>query len=261
MAWLKQEFKRLYEQHTALTIGTVSSIVVLVLFFILQYLDARVLGLDTRWLLVSLLPLLVALLVGNYIQSFKGFGVELEGRLEKPVTSITLYATDAVEESVGAEKRSRNYLQVLEDLKNDPTKSINRLIFRQGHRDYYTAEIITKYITELPRIEYFEVREEDGGFVALLPTKIFKENNEPNTKRVSDFIQALENRSIITQFHRNVIQHSVRDNTGLVEALRVMRKKNSRRIVVVTDENKFVGLLFAHVVEKRIADEVLIAKA
>jgi hypothetical protein len=256
----KNKLKDIYEQHPLLSVGVVSSLIILVAFLLLQHNEAKVLGLDSRWLFVSFLPLLVALLVGGYIKSFKGFGVELEARLKNPVTSVSLTATDAAEELVGDEKRSRNYLNLILERERPYNSYTSRLIFIKGRRDYYSAEIIVEYIRALRGLKYIEVREENGEFIALIPISKMKINNEVDSQKVSLFIESLENETLFPLFRAGANREFVNESTNLVEALRLMRKTDSDQIAVVSDDKHFIGLLSARDVEKRIADEVLASK-
>ncbi|ODB92812.1 hypothetical protein A3197_20795 [Candidatus Thiodiazotropha endoloripes] len=74
---MKKTLLKFWSHHTALVIGAIVSIVLLATFLLFQYNESNVLKLESRWLLVAGVPLLAALIVGGYIKSFKGFGVEL----------------------------------------------------------------------------------------------------------------------------------------------------------------------------------------
>ena len=256
----KTRLENLWSQHPTLAAGVAASFVILVVFFVLQHYEAKVLNLDSRWVSVSLLPLLVALLVGGYIKSFKGFGVELEARLKNPVSSVSLNVTDAAEELRGDEKRTLNYLRMLDEQERSQNRHINRLIFVIGRHDYYSSAIISEYIRVLRNLKYFEIREDDGEFVALRPISKIKRNNDVDTELVSQFVHALEERAVFPLFQSGAIRRFVNESDSLVEALRMMRKANAAHIAVVTDDKQFVGLLSARDVEKRIADEVLASK-
>jgi len=78
---MKKAMVKFWVQHTSLAIGAVISIFFLVTFLTFQYNQSEMLKLESRWLLVAGVPLLAALIVGGYIKSFKGFGVELEAIL------------------------------------------------------------------------------------------------------------------------------------------------------------------------------------
>ena len=107
--------KKFWSQHTALAIGAICSIGLLGTFFWFQHDSSKILNLESRWLITAGVPLLAALIVGGYIKSFKGFGVELEASLNKPVTNIELTATEAMEQVEGDEKRSIGYLDRLRE--------------------------------------------------------------------------------------------------------------------------------------------------
>lgn len=109
---MMKALSKFWSHHTALALGAGISLALLITFLLFQYNQSEVLKLESRWLLVSGVPLLAALLIGGYIKSFKGFGVELEASLNKPVVNMSLVATEAMDQMYGDEKRSINYAQV-----------------------------------------------------------------------------------------------------------------------------------------------------
>ena len=69
-----------------LVLASSLSALLLLLFGVFQQLGAAFLSLPAQWLLIAVLPVVVALFIGGYISRFKGFGVELEAALTAPVT-------------------------------------------------------------------------------------------------------------------------------------------------------------------------------
>ena len=156
---MKNNLLRFWSHHTTLFVGGIASIFMLLIFLILQYNEPKVLKLEFRWLLVAGVPLLASLIVGGYIKSFKGFGVELEASLSKPVTNIELTATEAMDEVPGNGKKSINYLR---SLNPKLKKSISRLILVQGRKKYYQPRALEIYLRELSGLKYIEIRKPEG---------------------------------------------------------------------------------------------------
>lgn len=75
---MKKILIRFFGSHPAIVFGGCLSLLLLGIFLAFQFFDSKMLNLETRWLLASGIPILIALFVGGYIKSFKGFGVELE---------------------------------------------------------------------------------------------------------------------------------------------------------------------------------------
>lgn len=180
---------KFWSQHTALAIGAICSLVLLATFFWFQHDSSNILKLESRWLIAAGVPLLAALIVGGYIKSFKGFGVELEASLNKPVTNIELSATEAMEQMDADEKRSISYLHQLQDSKK---RKISRLVLVQGRRDYYRAHALQEYLNLLSGLRYFEIRNNEGKFIALLRVGIFKQDGYVNDNLLGEFIFVLE---------------------------------------------------------------------
>jgi len=254
---MKKYINKLWTQHTALAIGTVTSIVFLVTFLVFQYNQSEVLKLESRWLLVAGVPLLAALIVGGYIKSFKGFGVELEASLSKTVTNIDLAATEAMEEVSGDEKRSITYLHRLNAREK---RQISRLVLIQGRQDYYRPYALGKYLHELRGLKYFEIRKEDGKFVALIPVSEFRSDREINDNLLGKLIHVLEQSQVLQSYSRLVITSHITEETGLIESLKIMRKQKIQQLVVLDENGVFLGVLLSKAVEKRIIDDVLVAK-
>jgi len=254
---MKKTLIKFWSQHTALTIGAVVSVVLLATFLLFQYNDSIVLKLESRWLLVAGVPLLAALIVGGYIKSFKGFGVELEASLSKPVTNIELTATEAMDDVLGDEKRSINYLH---GLSLRERKSISRLVLVQGRIDYYRPHALDTYLHELTGLKYIEIRNQQGQFVALIPISEFKHGAKINNNQLGEFIHVLEQSQVLQRYSKSVITVHITKDTGLIESLKVMRRHRIQQLVVLDENGDFQGLLLARVVEKRIVENVLQAK-
>ncbi len=103
MADTNKELKRLKEyirdlaiKYPLVSYSMVLSFILLLFFMLLKSYDTRMLALETKWILISALPVFIALLIGGYIKSFKGFGVEIEtktinsslGRTEVSAVSV-----------------------------------------------------------------------------------------------------------------------------------------------------------------------------
>ncbi len=119
--------------------GIVVSVLLLALFLFLQQNDSKMLNLEIKWLVVASIPLIIAILRSNIIQKFKGFGVELETRLQEPIGKINLAASNALADLPSDEKQSIMYLQNLSETKRI---QIQRLTLREGRREYYRPEAI-----------------------------------------------------------------------------------------------------------------------
>jgi uncharacterized integral membrane protein len=106
--------------------GIIVSVLLLVLFLLLQQNDSKMLNLEIKWLVVASIPLILAILRSNVIQKFKGFGIELETRLQESVGRINLASVNALADLPHDEKQSLWYLENLPEPKRIQTQ---RLIF------------------------------------------------------------------------------------------------------------------------------------
>jgi len=254
---MKKLLLNFWLKHTELSIGIGVSISLLIIFLLFQFFNSDMLNLETRWLVVASAPLLVALLAGGYIKSFKGFGVELEASLSKPVVQISLSATEVMEHVKGSEKRSMNFLR---NMSLSDRRKVSRLSLLQGKDDYYNEYVLKGYLHELIGLKYIEVKDQSGKFVALIPIAAFKRGKEVKSSLVHEFIAALENNEILQVYSSLAITDNVYENTDIIQTLLFMRKKNIKNVAVVDSNDTFVGLLPYTVIEKIIVDNVISAK-
>ncbi len=248
---------KFWTRHIALTLGVMISITLLITFLWFQYNQSEILKLESRWLIVSGVPLLAALLVGGYIKSFKGFGVELEAGLNKPIGNLALNATEAMEKFYSDEKKSIYYLNQLSERDK---RAISRLVLVEGKTNYYNSHVLIEYFSQLKGLKYIEIRNKKGKFVALIPIKEIKQEPPFINDVINELINALENNEIIPHYASSVITSYISEDTDLIEALKIMRKKRTHKLVVLDDNNIFVGLILSRSIEKKIVDAVLTAK-
>jgi CBS domain-containing protein len=248
--------KQSERRHSLLLLSFLVSIFVLVFLFYLQHLGARILSLETRWLLVASVPLLVGLLAGGYIKKFKGFGIELEALLRNPIATVGLIATDALEGLPGTEKGTQEQLS---KLPRERHAEIKRLSFIAGKTGYYSAGAIRSYLRRLPNLEYFEVRNSEGVFFHLIPTRIFRDG--PRTRQeLERFIRAIEGNTIGEVFSEHAISESVREDESLVNVVPKVRRSRFGILPVVSQSGRLMGIVNTRLIEVRITDEVLAAR-
>lgn len=249
--------KGLARNHPLPVLGSVASMALLAMFLVFQGFGLSLLKLEPRWLIVSGVPLLAALLVGGYIKSFKGFGVELEAGLKKPVSSIKLSATEALEELDGDYKRGLDHLHQLAALER---RRIGRLVFFEGRRNYYQADILEEYLKELRGLKYLEIRSVSGNYLGLIPLQEFKKRANLNYERILDLIRQLEQSSTSQAFRHVMISKTVSMQADLLHTLKTMRQHNLIALTVLGEDEQVVGVLSIRDVERKVLDAVLAAK-
>lgn len=247
-------------KHPGLTIGSLVSLLFLAGLLVLQAVAPDILALDSKWLVVAAIPLLLAILAGGYIKNFKGFGIELEANLHKPIDLSGLSATEAMETVSGDEKQTLSYLQ---ELSERARKRIARLVVIEGRRDYYSAHVLSRYLQELPRLKYIEVRKSTGEFRALIPMKVLlhRQYGHPRydiaEEQLVPFLRALEDGSVLANYREEALVRHVDTTTPVVEALRFMRVNRDSEIPVVDENFYFMGVLVQREVERQIVEIVL----
>lgn len=257
--------KRIWEEHSILIVSSLISLALLIMFVVLQGKNSQILNLNTRWVVVAGVPILVALVAGGYIKKFKGFGVELESKLRTPVATLKLKATDAITGMHGDEKGS---IERLMDFSHEQIERTKRLSFILGKSSYGQHAII-RYFRHLERLEYVEVKKESGEFVCLIPISTFKShgtivgepvNEEFSSREVDRFIQSLERESVRGAYSDACIDLTVGKDESLIGVLKKMRGANKDLAVVVDPERCFLGIITSGDIEHRIADDVLYSR-
>lgn len=258
--------KRIWEEHSILIVSSFLSLILLIMFVVLQSKNSQILDLNTRWVLVAGVPLLVALVAGGYIRKFKGFGVELESKLRTPIATLKLKATDAITGVHGGEKESTERLP---DFSHEQIERTKRLSFILGKREFYGPQAIIRYFRHLRRLEYVEVKKESGEFVCLIPISTFKIyetnveepiNGEFSSPEVDRFIQSLERENVRSAYSDVCIDLTVGKDEPLIDVLKTMRGANKDLAVVVDPERCFLGIITSGDIEHRIADDVLYSR-
>lgn len=236
--------------------GIIISLGLFFFFLFLQEIDSKFLELETKWLIVSGIPILIALIIGGYITKFKGFGIELETLLQNPIDRVDLVALDAVEELNGEDKRSLEYL---ENLSKQAKGRIQRLSFNIDKRRYYISDIVIEYLRELKNLKFIELKSIKGAFLGLFPVENLKEANKVDLKKINEFINSLSEGNFLNKFKDDIIQDKIKDTDSLIDVLPRLRESKLDILPVVTKGNRFLGIITTEMVEKKIADMVIVA--
>lgn len=261
-------FDDIYDKHPLLVVCGIISFILLIIFLVLQWYQAKLLNLDAKWLIIAGVPLLYGLIAGGYIRSFKGFGIELETQLKSPLKELTLIATDAIMELPGDMKKSDQYLDNLSNLERFKKE---RLIFYTNKKNYYDLSIVRRYLRRLPNLKFIEIKSEYEQFVGLLPIEIFKtheyhtqhdfeEGYNINDDVILKLIEAINNDQVLSLFNAEIILERVGESEPLIEILPKVRDSKNGILAVVTNEGSLRGIVTKELVEAKIADEVLLAR-
>ena len=267
------QVKTIFSPSSSIYGGSLVSAIMLVGFMVLQSSAPGALALDSRWLIVTGIPLLIALIVGGHIKNIKGLGIELETRLQDRVNTINLdeakahSVTDAVAETHGMSKGGPRELLHLSE---QDSNSITRLKFVSGRDGYYAVGAISEYLTRLPNMAYFEIVDTQNRFQCLLPVTALIQQSQRSSdvdeiivsidNSLVFFINALSQNQITTTFASSVVTLTISNSSSMVDALKKLHEQNERKAAVVDDSGIFVGLVHAHEIERRIAENVIRTK-
>lgn len=258
MKHLFKPFQKCWRDHSSLVFGGGLSGGLIVMLLVAKEYELDALDLKVQWIGLALLPLLLALIAGGYVKSFKGFGVELEARLRDPVTTVPMdsqmTAAKAASDIAPGMKGGRSQIEGLR------SRAVGRLVFVQGKVGYYGHEAIKEYLGKLDSLRFLELQDKRGRFIALLPVELFVKDSLVDDDAVHGLIQGLEEGDANDRFREDAITVTIPESDSLIACLRKMREAQTDYAVVVSSGLEFIGLLETRAIEKRIADNVLATK-
>lgn len=248
-----------------LGLGIILTILLLILFTYLENIDSSILKLESRWITIAFVPIIIALLVGGYIHKFKGFGLEIEARLKEPAKRIDLQATDACSYLMSTDKGS--YYHLTEEMDENEKNNIEKIAFIEGRKDYYGTLAISLYLDQLPNLKYIEIKSEKGRFKGLLPIRALRfekpttpEESVQEGERINEFIESIENSKSLKVYRKIIITSTVQDNDSLLTVLEKVRDQKLGIIPMLESTGHMIGVVERGQAEKVIADAVLSAK-
>lgn len=241
----------------------VISFIVLIFLSILQAFYSKFLWLETKWIIVSGIPLLVGILYSGILKTFKGFGIELETNLSEKI-ELNLIGLVECFLSPDLPKDSRS---VLSKLSMEQKFKTERLQFKYKKLHYYNAFAVLEYIKQLPNLKYIEVVDEEGRFIALIYASKFQESEQFHEdqiiQRIELLIKSIENGDISNNFF-DVITHTIKKDDTLLQALKRFNDSlqgktvdGDQKLPVVDSNDKMIGLTRKIKLTEKIADQVL----
>ena len=242
------------------------SLALLISLITIHYYDYWILKLEIQWLVVSTIPLIVALLIGGYIEGIKGFGLELKTSLRKPLGIAEISLEKYTSVFLSLEKGSIQNMQMMPE---ERKKSVEVIILVIGKQ--YDSQHLFTYFQNLPSLKYIEVRSERSGFLALLPTTTFQLQQklttpqpEPEKIMIELLITAFsksDTEKTLTDMRQiwgdDLIEERIYSNCEVIEVARTMKNKRVNHIAVTNEDNKFIGVLELRSIEKAIFDKVV----
>ena len=244
-----------------IVIGSIVSILLFILILLLKVVNPTILEIDSKWLILAGVPLLVALLTGGYIQHFKGLGIEIESALARPMEDLPISRYQFLSLTGRDEKRTIQYLDSLSDQeKND----IQVLQFIEGPAttgpDYSTYAILD-YRTQLRRLKYLEIRDQNKKFLCLLPVSILgrglhRGERDGDWEKANRFITSLLTNTVRDNYsHRAITSHIPSDIT-LLEAYRQIKRTGNKIAAIINPENDVIGVVSETELARWIAERV-----
>ena len=238
----------------------ISSVFLLVVFFILQWFDSPLLNLDFKWVTVAGVPILIGLLYSGIIKNFKGFGIELETHFAQTVKQVEIIGELKPKESPG---RSKDSLQSLFNINETERQKIQRLIFENKRRNYYNVSVVSEYFQMLPNLKFFEVKEKIGTFNCLIPlSSLMTEDENLDREKLRKFISAIERGNVQNAFD-DAVSSYLTDNDSITKAYKKINQSkgleldNDRFLPVLNKNHELIGLTGKNELGAKISSQVI----
>ena len=240
-----------------LVIGILCSVLLLGTFIFLQNKSPQILKVPAQWVAVATLPIILVLFAGGYISKFSGFGIVLERTLDSPISkTIQTIPGKIVSDIEGETKRS---VSKLKTMPKSVKLSTRYLRFISGS-SAYRAEDIKEYLSALPNLYFFEVLDQNGKFVCLLPIEYFvsEESDEPfDNNSIGEFVKALATNRVSETFPQWAITTLLLSNTDLITVLKTMRSQNINYVGIQSPNQQYLGVAVKSEIEHEIANSVV----
>ena len=229
-------------RKVTLGLGFVGSAGLLVALLVTQVCAPDVLKVDTGWLAIVVLPLLVALLIAGYVRSFKGLGLELESALREKVPALArgeaaqvpLDADTAVGK-LGPEDLAR--------LRQEHAQRCpERLVLRKRQNVRYVGDLIRQYLDAFPSVQWIEIQHEDGTFEALLPVEVLGQHMHWSTEAMSEFESWL-NRRELGSLGAKLITRSISDTASVTDAIRMHLESGLNYLPAISSARRLTGVV------------------
>lgn len=238
-----------------ITIGSIISALILALCIFLDYNFDSLLDLNSQWIVLSSIPLIIALFIGDHISYFKGFGFEVKSEVSRPISN---YVYEMGRENIiSVPREHKRNAQYINSLPEEGLKEVRRLTFVEGREEYYGEEAISIYLSRLPNLQFFEIVNNNGRFVCLIPSDIFKVGDEVNRENINIFIQSVEERNVLEAYREVAISRAVRSDQSLLDVLPEARESKFNIVPVLNDNGELIGIITKEKIEKLISDAVL----
>lgn len=242
--------------HWSLILSAIASLLLLTVFIRIKAKKPDWLELDSKWLAVSTIPILVGLFSGGYITSFKGLGIEIEAALQEPVKDrIKLKATEAKAAEVlsSSSRKLKQTITHLQQLTADERKSIQRITFKNNYQ-WYSAVAVKEYIKLLPNASIIEIVDDKLRFLGAIRTKDIKGLE-------GLFVEAVKAGNIKEKFIQDYVTKYIDSDISAIQALKIIKDNKLGFLPMLNGDHTMKGVVTRRSLEHRIAEDVLAASS
>lgn len=245
------DINQFLRKHTLLILGIISTILLFVFFLIAQNHDYRFLSLDIKWIAAALIPLILVLLLGKYIKSFKWGDFEVV--IDQPLSVTALLVQPVIEQFVSIGKGVVDQLYSLSDERRQNTTLLS---FTLSVKNYYEADAVHEYFRAFPNLKFLEVKRRSGQFVCLIKKEKLAPDIGSDYSLIKDFIKAVESGDITyLKFIGTLL--AIPNDTKLIEAYKKLLSSGQDYAAAISENKILIGILYLASIESKIAREFL----
>jgi len=205
--------------------------------------------LEVKWIVISFIPLILALIISGYLKSFKGFGLEVVIQdttinkaqqefglgLKKVGVIDGIKDVEAIERKQTTESAAREQLDSLEEGSPEKFRTINVLLLKNGVS--YEIGALKQYLTRLNKLKFIEIVDKDGKFLFLLPLNEVGFSDESQKR----FLEALQTEQINSIYKNDTITETVSLDDSLRKVMNKFTEAGSNYLPVIeNDKLKYI---------------------
>lgn len=223
--------------------------------------QSKFLEIDTKWLALVLSPLIIFLILTGRVKEIDAFGLTIKTQFAEGIEENNLLDTSInFTKTVGTLKSGMSELGNLSPAKK---KRIDRLIFREDGD--YVDELLDQYMSELPNLQFFEIRSARNKFVCLIDLQRFGKRKE----NVTDFLNKLMKREGqgdngqqqgLPHFDPAAdyyVDVAIYDDLSIEETLKRFRENGYPNYIIKLQRDQVVGLISKTDLLEKIGNTVL----
>lgn len=224
---------------------------ILIVLAVVNYRLNNEFKIDSSWLALGLVPVIIWLLTTQQLSEFSGFGLAF--KLNKATATPVSLQVDG--EAINPEKISREEKGSIRKIETFKRNRVSAVTLELGRTGYYANSAIRKYLEELTPFTFFKYVlfvDNTGEFKGIIPgIKLLEELRNGGL----DLVLLIESGDISSIDGISTI--SVPSGSSKQTSLQLMDKHSLSELPVVNEFNSFVGIVERNKITSSIVSQLV----